>query len=75
MMLRIICLSKNDQHMEGHSGNIKRSNMSEYPVSVTEKLLSLSLDEEGFPFPVLRRIVQKKTENNFIIAMVSRIQP
>ena len=46
----------NDQHKEGHSSNIKRSNKSTCPVSFTEKLLSLLPDEEGSPFPVLRLI-------------------
>ena len=56
---------KNDQHREGHSANIRRSNKSTCPVSFTEKLLSLLPDEEGSPFPVLRRIVQKKDRKRF----------
>ena len=53
---------KNDQHRECHSSDIKRSNKSTCPVSFTEKLLSLLPVEEGPPFPVLRRIVQKKRQ-------------
>ena len=56
---------KNDQHREGHFSNIRRSNKSTCPVSFTEKLLSLLPDEKGSPFPVLRRIVQKKERKRF----------
>ena len=56
---------KSDQHREGYCSNIRGSNKSTCPVSFTEKLLSLLPDEEGSPFPVVKRIVQKKDRKQF----------
>ena len=64
-MIIFIPKRKNDQYREGHFSNIYKSGKVTCPVSITQKLVYLLPDEKDYPFPVIRRIINKKKSKEF----------
>ena len=64
-MIIFIPKRKNDQCREGHFSNIYKSGKVTCPVSITQQLVKLLPDEKNSPFPVIRKIVNKKKNKEF----------
>ena len=60
-------MRKNDQHRDGHTSVLAKSDKIAFPVSITERLVGLLLSTADSRLcPVVRRIVKTKKQERFL---------